>query len=326
MKKRIFRSLFLVSILLTLFCISFNSSWAAEKYPSRPIEFVTPWPPGGVADLTGRACARHLSNVLGVTVVPVNKPGASAIIGTSYVLNSPPDGYTILFHGDAYYIEVIAGRATFKFEDVRFIGKVLEFTYVIAVPADSRWKTFQELMDYARKNPGLLTYGAVPGAGPYICMEYLKKVAKLSMGNVPFKGDIETAPAILGKHVPLGCLTWTGVKPLVDAGKLRILFSFGPAADFGLDPSIPDWPTLFKDMPAYTNYLSLAVRAKTPDEIVKVLEQATEKMTKAPEFIQELKKLNQSVNFMDGKTFTEKILPWRISLLKEILKGTESIK
>ena len=180
MEKKIFRILLFVTILLTLFYISFNSSWAAEKYPERPIEIICPFSPGGSADLTTRACARGLSKVLGVTVVPVNKPGGGGVIGVTYMVNSRPDGYTISYSGEAFYMSVLLGLATYKLEDLRYIAKFIDGNHVIAVPPDSPWKTFQEFMDYVRKNPGIVTYGCPPGGVPanVIFPEIVKKARR----------------------------------------------------------------------------------------------------------------------------------------------------
>jgi tripartite-type tricarboxylate transporter receptor subunit TctC len=327
MESRIFRGFFFVTVLCTLFCISLDSSWAAEKYPSRPIEIICPASPGGAADGNTRACAKALSKILGVSVVPVNKPGGGGTVAYTAAVMSRPDGYTIGYAGDSIFTGVSLGLVTYKAEDVRVVGKFADMNHVLAVAADSPWKTFDEFMDYAKKNPGAVRYGCPPGAfAANICMEYFKKVSKLSLTQVPFQGDAETVPALLGKHVSLGVMSLTGAKPLADAGKLRILFSFYPRAEFGLDPSIADWPTVFKGVPHYPVVLYLVAPGKTPDDIVKVLEQAMEKFTKDPEFIADIKKYHNAVSFMDGKTYTEKQLPQRSAFMTEILKGTGLIK
>ena len=326
MEKRIVGSL-LVSFLLVLVCISFGSSWAAEKYPSRPIELICPYAPGGIADIITRAIAKALPKLVGVSVVSVNKPGGAGTIAANYLINSSPDGYTIMYGFDTHYINLLLGQATYKLEDVRIIAKFSDSNFVMAVAADSPWKTFQETIDYAKKNPGIVTFGSPPGGtANNILMELLKKEAKLNMVNVPFPGDAQIIPAILGKHISMGNLTLPGSKPLADAGKIRILFSFCSVADFGLDRSILDWPTLFKEPPPFISNGYVFAHPKTPEETVKVLEGALEKLMKDPEFIQEVKKLNVYASFIDGKTFTEKYLPQKMATLKGVLKDMGLIK
>jgi tripartite-type tricarboxylate transporter receptor subunit TctC len=323
MATRIFKSSLFVCIVLTLLCISSNSSYAEEKYPSRPIEIVCLASPGGVADANTRACGRALSKILGVPVVTLNKPGGGGVLAYTYTLNSTPDGYTIGYAGDSIFTNSLLGRATYKPEDIRVIGKFTDLNHVLAVPVDSPWKTVEEFMDYSRKNPGIVTYGCGPGMfASNLCMEYFKKVSKLKLVHVPFQGDAQVAPALLGKHVSIGVMSLTGAWPLAEAGKLRILFSFYPRAGFGLDPSIADWPTVFKNVPYYQVPLYLFVPAKTPNEIVKVLEQAVEEFTKDPEFIKDIERYHNAVKYVDGKTYQEKILPERIPVIMEIIKGT----
>jgi tripartite-type tricarboxylate transporter receptor subunit TctC len=327
MGRTIFKGLMVLTILFTLVWVSFNSSWAQEKYPSRPIEIVCLASPGGAADGNTRAVAKALSKLLGVSVVTLNKPGGGGVVAYTYTLNSRPDGYTIGYAGDSIFTNVLLGRATYKTEDIRVVGKFADMNHVLAVPADSPWKTFEEFMNDVRKNPGEITYGCPPGAfAANICMEYFKKVSQVKLKQVVFQGDAQVAPALLGKHVPLGVMSLTGAKPLADAGKLRILFSFYPDAEFGLDPSIADWPTIFKGVAHYQVVLYLVVPSKTPDEIVKVLEEAMKKFTKDPEFIQDIKKYHNAVSFLDGKTYQEKMLPERMSFMMEILKGTGLMK
>jgi tripartite-type tricarboxylate transporter receptor subunit TctC len=134
--------------------ISFSDSWAAEKYPSRPIELVCEYAVGGQADFTNRLLARFLEKYLGTTIVPVNKPGAGGAIAVNFVANSRPDGYTILSQGDAFCINFLLEQANYKLEDLRIFAEFFLVNAVIFVTADSPWKTFQEFMDYARRNPG----------------------------------------------------------------------------------------------------------------------------------------------------------------------------
>src|SRR3989304_2550109 len=114
MRTKIVSSVLGIVLLLALVHLSANLSWTAEKkYPSRPIEIVCGYPPGGAMDFTMRIWGKYLEKYLGVPVVPVNKPGAGAILGCTYVANAEPDGYTIGALGDHCTINVVAGRAQY---------------------------------------------------------------------------------------------------------------------------------------------------------------------------------------------------------------------
>jgi tripartite-type tricarboxylate transporter receptor subunit TctC len=276
MKRKIFREYFFISILFTFILIFVNSSWAAEKkYPWGPIDIFCGYVPGGPSDLLTRALAKGFEKYLGVPVVPGNKPGGGGIVATTALVNSRPDGHTLAVLVDSSMLTAIAlGQATYSLEDLRVVGQTALFFNVLAINADSDWKTFQQFLDNTRKNPGV-KYGH-PGLGSTIFLrtENFNKYANMGMVGVPFKGDTEIVAALLGKHVPVGVSVLTNFKTHVDAGKLRILLSFEPPALMGLDPNIPTVETVFgKDIGDIDVPFSLVAPSKTPDEIVKTLEQ-----------------------------------------------------
>jgi len=324
MGKKIAGSLWVVTVSLTLILISSDIAWAAEKkYPSRPIEIIVGYPPGGAMDLTMRIWAKYLEKYLGVPLVPVNKPGAGAIIACTYVAGAQPDGYTIGALGDHCAINVVAGRAKYKLEDFRYVAGATNICNVLGVPADSQWKTMQEFIDYAKKHPGV-KYGH-PGIGSsaQIRAESLNKFAELRMVQVPYNGDAELVPAVLGKHVPIGVFGAAAAKAQLDAGKIRALMSFDPPGEIGLDPKIPDLQTVFgKNVPDVDIGSYLMIPRKTPEDIVKTLERAMEQSTKDPEFIKEVRASNMQVKFIDGKTLTEKVLPEKNARIETVMKET----
>ena len=328
MKKRTYKGIFVfaVSILFSLVYFSLNNSWAAEKkYPSRPVELVIGYAPGGLADTNARVLAKFLEKYLGVPVVMVYKPGGGAVLYLTYVANASPDGYTIATFQDSLLSALLMGRATFSLEDFCVIAQCNSANDVLGVPIDSQWKTFQEFIDYARRNPGVRM--AHPGIGTlsHIRAENLNNVANLKMVFVPLQGDAEVVPAVLGKHIPIGIFGCPAAKAQADAGNLRILFSNDPPAEFGFDPNIPDFLTIFGKRNIQIAQ-SLMAPMKTPDEIVQVLERAMEKISKDPEWAIELKKIYSRPAYIDGKTVREKILPEKMDQIKKIFQRSGLIK
>ncbi len=323
MKKRTVRGFYLLSIVFMFVCILPCSSWAAgEKYPSHPIDLFCGFAAGGQTDLCNRALAKGLEKYLGVTVVPGNKPGAGGVIATTALINSHSDGYSMALLGFNVVTALVLGQGNYSLDDLTIVGQFATFPGVLSTSVDSQWKTFQEFIDYVKKNPG--TKYAHPGIGSsiHIRMENLNKNANLRMLGVPFKSDPEIIAAILGKHIPVGIGSLMAAKSQVDGGKMRILLSFDPPAEVGLDPTIPDILTAFdksisdKDLEIV---VFLAVPRKTPKEIVQVLDQTLEKVTKDPEFIGDLKKLYIRVSYLDGNKATDNLL--RImSQVKAIMK------
>ena len=328
MTKRIFRGFLGVSILIALVCILFSGSLAAEKYPSRPVEIVCGMAPGGSSDVLNRILARNFEKSLGVPFVPVNKPGAAQVTGATYVVNSRSDGYTIGQFSIQVVTAIVSGQATtYSLEDLWAICQIAAVGTVLAVPVDSPWKTFQDFMDYARKNPGIKYAHQGVGSGAHIRMETLNRYAKLGLLGIPFKGEGEMFPAVLGKHLPIGPFSPGGIKPHVEAGKMRILFCFDPPTEVGLDPNIPHLRSVFgKDAPDLDISIYLWFPKKTPDEIVQVIERTYEKLAKDPEFTSEVKKNNYIIKFVDGKTVMQKKIPEQIPHMKETLKFAGLLK
>jgi len=195
------------------------------------------------------------------------------------------------------------GRATFSKEDIRVVGQFICTNQVMAVSADSPWKTFQEFMDHARKNPGLTYAHRGIGTAQWVRAEYINMVGNLKMRGVPFGGDPEVFTAVLGKHVSAAFLTYGQTKEQVDAGKMRILFSFTPAGQ-GPDPSLPTIPSVFgkdvPDIPPPSNHM--VAPGKTPEAIIRILEGALEKVCKDPDFIKAMKPLDAGICYLDSKS------------------------
>ena len=327
-RKKIVSIIFSLVIILSVFVyVAPNSSWAAEKYPSRPITLVVGYAPGGMADSLTRLWIPYFEKYLGVPVVIEHKAGGAGVLSCTHVANAKPDGYTITSTGTVLFTAILLGQATYSLPgDLRVVAQLQQFTDGLAVRTDSPWKTFQEFMDYAKKNPGVVKYGnSGIGATPHLRMAYLAKYAGLDIVPLPFRTGPDLINAILGGHVPIGVYSVGSFKPLIDAGKLRLIFSFEPPAEFGFDPTISDFRTFFRSESPIDTPTYMVVPGKTPVEIVKVLEECAEKMTKEPGYLAELKKLYIRPNFI-GSEAMQKILPEKMAHFKEVLRDAGLIK
>jgi tripartite-type tricarboxylate transporter receptor subunit TctC len=325
MRTKLCVGLLLAVSVFSLICAG-GISWAADKYPSRPIQITCGFPAGGASDFTNRIWAKYLEKYLGVPVAPINKPGAGGVLGVTYVANAAPDGYIMGNFSDHLGTAILLGQASYKLEDLRIVSAVGLVANTIVVHVDSPWKTFKDFVDHARKNPGVKYGHQGIGSSINIRMENLNKIAKLGLIGVPLKGDGEIMPAILGKHVPVGSMSAGAAKPLADAGKIRILFAFEPPADVGLDPTIPDFIGTFgKDVPDIDIPTYLVVPAKTPNDIVQILKQTMEKISKDPAFRKESMGVFQAVRLVDGETIM-KGLPDKLARIKTIYKEVGMIK
>ncbi len=316
------RKITVLLITAIFFFCAFGTVQAAEKYPSRPIELICGFPPGTGPDILNRILARYLEKELGVTVVPVNKTGGGGVVAITTTATARPDGYTVINTGD-FIIPVLTAQAGYAIEDLRVAAQVGLNGAVLIVPSDSPWKTFQDFMDYAKKHPGVKF--ANPGSTSMgtMRMENMSRQANLKLISLPVP---EVASAVLGKHAPIGLTAAAAAKGLAEAGKTRILFSFDPAKDFGLDPSIPDFAKVFgKDTPDIPIAVYLAVPSKTPPEIVNTLEAAMEKISRNPNYVGELAKNYFKASFAPGRAAMDQI-PKKTSLIKAILQTAAPAK
>jgi tripartite-type tricarboxylate transporter receptor subunit TctC len=322
-------SIFTVAIMLIFVfaCIMPVTAWSAEKYPNRSVEIVVGSPPGGLADTLTRMLARYFEKYLKTSFVPINKPGPSQMMAASYVAKSKPDGYTIGQLGNPVILAELTGQASgYTMDELRIICQLTTFGLVIAVPDDSPWKTFQNFVDYARKNPGVKYAHHGVGSGPHQRMELLNKHANLGLTGIPLKGDAEILPALLGKHVPIGVLSPQTAKIQATAGKLRILYSFDDPALEGLNPSTPWRQSVYgKNMPDIPTEVFLVVPRNTPNEILNMINETVIRMTKDPEFVSEFKKNNLPLAFVDSDTL-RKQMPEMIAGYKKALDDLGLVK
>lgn len=197
----------------------------AQAYPSKPITFIVPWPAGGSSDITLRAMSEVASKVLGQPIQVDNKAGASGTLGpATMAATAKPDGHTIAqFPISVFRLPVMQKTAFDPMKDFTYVSHLSGYTFGVTTAADQPYKTFKDVIDYAKANPGKVTY-ATPGAGTslHIGMERIAAQAGIKWTQVPFKGGAETNAAVLGKHTTLQADS-TGWKPLVDSGKIRLL-------------------------------------------------------------------------------------------------------
>ena len=203
----------------------------AQAWPARPVTLIVPWPAGGSTDVSMRAMAEAAGKHLGQQVVVDNKPGAAGTLGpATMAATARPDGYTIAQMPVAMFRLPYMQKTSFDPQkDFTYVSNLTGYTFGVVVKKDSKYQTFKDLIEAARANPGKVTY-ATPGAGTtlHITMEQIAAAAGVKWTQVPFKGGAETSAAVMGGHVDATADS-TGWGPLVDAGELRLLCTWGPS-------------------------------------------------------------------------------------------------
>jgi tripartite-type tricarboxylate transporter receptor subunit TctC len=197
----------------------------AQDYPNKPITLIVPWPAGGSSDITMRAIAESAGKKLGQPIVVDNKPGAAGTLGpATMAATAKPDGYTLSQMPISVVRIPIIQKTTFEtLRDFSYISQLTGYTFGVTTKADSEFKTWADVIKFAKENPGKVTYGT-PGTGTslHIAMEMIAAREGVKFTQVPFKGAAETNAAVLGGHTMLQADS-TGWKPLVDGGQLRLL-------------------------------------------------------------------------------------------------------
>jgi tripartite-type tricarboxylate transporter receptor subunit TctC len=200
------------------------AAWA-QAYPAKPVTMVVPWPAGGSTDIVMRAISEAAAKHLGQPIVIDNKPGASGTLGPAVVAaTAKPDGYTLAQIPITVMRLPLMQKVTWDArKDFTYVVHLTGYTFGITAKADGPFKTWQEVVAFAKENPGKVTY-ATPGTGTslHIGMEQIAARAGIQLTHVPFKGGAETNAAVLGAHTSLQADS-TGWKPLVEGGQLRLL-------------------------------------------------------------------------------------------------------
>ena len=207
---------------------AFPTLTRAQSFPARPIKYICPWPAGGSTDIVMRSLAESASKVLGQNVIVENKPGAGGMLGAVEMLNAKPDGYTLCqIPQGAFRIPHMQKTAFDTLKDFTWIACLTGYTFGLVVPANSPFKSIKDLVDFAKANPGVVTYGSTgTGTSPHLAVEEFAQKAGIKLNHIPYKGNAENMQAILGGHV-MAASDATGWGPHVESGKLRLLATYG---------------------------------------------------------------------------------------------------
>ena len=295
------KSLIAVALLI---CASLTwtdkDSYAQAKYPSRNIDLIIAFAPGGTTDVAGRIIAEELSKLLNVNLAPINKPGATGTIAGAFTLNARKDGYTLMLNSGSGMV-----LSHFVLPDVPFdtlrdfipIRYVIVSPTIIAVKGDSPLKSFEDLINYTRKNPAKLTYGSAgAGSDTHLVMEQLQEAANVKFSHVPLKGGGQVVPSVLGGHVDLGSTLVSTAAPHLRADTLRGLV-LAHEKRLTVFPNVPTYGEKAYPQVFIKYWGALFAAAGTPKAVLDVLESASEKVLRSENYKERIEKLGGSVDY-----------------------------
>jgi tripartite-type tricarboxylate transporter receptor subunit TctC len=257
---------FLACIALTL---GTASAVLAQSFPNKPIRLIVPFAAGGGVDAVGRALAHKLGEGLGQTVIVENRGGAGGSIATEAVARANADGYTLLITTHGHAIQPALQKTPWDpLRDFAPVMQVLSFAFIMTVHPSVPARSPQELIAYAKANPGKLTYGSSGQGGPiHFAMEIFKSVAGVDIVHVPYKGNGPMTAALIAGEVNMAMDSMAVSLPQVRAGKLRGL----AVSSTKRWPLAPEIPTLAESaLPGYeeVGWHGILAPAGTPPEIV----------------------------------------------------------
>ena len=290
-----------------LLAMPWTAAWAQDRYPSRTVTIVVPYPPGGLADLTARPLAAALERELKQNFIVLNKPGAAAGIGIQSVTNGPADGYTMLVSlvnvSTLPAISAATGKPPmFARSQLTGIARLVADPCVIYVQNGAPWKTFADLIADAKKRPDAITYSSSGPYGPtHLPTEMLSQATGTKMRHVPTNGGAPAMNLLVGGHVDLFFTVPALAQQFVDAGKLRGLAGSG-LTRIASSPNIPTLKELGVDL-EYAVWVGVFVNSKVPANIRKTLDGAIVKIAADPAFQAAIKKTGSTFAYQNATEF-----------------------
>lgn len=313
MKQRNFTKGLLVSAILAT-SVTAHSAFA-DDFPNRSLEMIVAYSEGGATDVTARALARALEGELGQSVVIRNMAGAAGEIGFTQLAQAEPDGYTIGFINTPPVVSVpIERNPDFALDDFDLIMNLLDDPTAITVRADSDIESFEQLIEMAKEDPGALTMGGSGiGSHQHFLVEQLSRDYDVPLTYIPFNGSGPSVAATMGGHITASADTIGNVARFVFAGDLRVLAQ----AATERSEHAPDAPTLQELGYDITlgSMRGVAAPKGVPEERLKALRDAVEKVANEPDFIADAKERGEVLGYMNHEEFGESLDGLRTEIL-----------
>ena len=279
----------MIRALLLALALFAAQAWA-QAWPAKPVRFIVPFPPGGSTDVAARTVAERLTRAFGQQVVVDNRGGGGGAIGTVEAARAAPDGYTLLFVADPVItLHLVVKSVQFDMQrDFSAVTQVTTQPIAVAVHASLPVASLQELVAYAKANPGKLSFAhSGTGSGQHMSGELLKKMAGIDIVHVPYKGGGPAVQDLVAGQVPMGVLGSTPLIPHHKSGRIRII-AFTSKERFA---PMPEIPTLHESgLVGFdtTQWLGILAPKGTPGDVIERIYQETKIVLGMPDVKQRL--------------------------------------
>jgi tripartite-type tricarboxylate transporter receptor subunit TctC len=281
-------------LLAVAFSLGFAAPGVGQEYPKGPVKIIIPFPPGGPTDTVGRLIGQKLQEIWGQQVLIDYKPGAGTAIGVDFVAKSAPDGHTFGMVNSSLAVNPYLRKTMpYQVKDLAMITQLVILQQSIVAKPDAPFNNLAELIAYAKKNPGKLSYGT-PGAGSttHLGAELLKRQAGFDMLHVPFKGSAPAHTELMGGRIDVVVDPFLSVIPYVKAGKMKMIATLGDRRVAGYD-----YPTAAETLPGFSvvGLLGFVAPAATPKAVVAKIQADTAKVLAVPETRKRIEDLGMEV-------------------------------
>lgn len=292
-----------------------GSSECAEQFPDRPITLIVNYGAGGSTDIAARLFAMAAEKKLGVPIIVVNKPGAGATLGVTELSRAKPDGYTIgtLPDSPIVIIPLMQKLAYDPFKSFDFICGYGSYTYGICVKADSRFKTIKDVVEWARKNPGKVTYASY-SPGISVAFKYLEIKENIKFTGIPVQSGQEAVTNVLGGHIDMG--TGGEFLPFLESKEVRYLAAVS-GERLRFIPDVPTMKELGYDIDI-TGWMSLGAPAGVPKDRLDIIHNAFNVASTDSHVKATMDKLMLTAPFIAGEE-VRKIFLKRVDAMKPLI-------
>ncbi|MEO9101172.1 MAG: tripartite tricarboxylate transporter substrate binding protein [Burkholderiaceae bacterium] len=276
---------------------AFAARAQTSGFPARPIKLVIAFSAGGPTDATMRVLAENAGKVFGQPVIVDNKPGAGGSLPAQALQIAQPDGYTVgQIPLGVFRLPYTTKLAWDPVKDINYVINVTGYAFGVTVPTDSKFKTWADLVAWAKAHPGELTYGSTGTfTSPHLTMELVAQKLGIQLLHIPYKGSAELAQAMMGGQL-MAAADSTGFAPLVESGKLRVLNTWGEKR-LEKFPEVPTLKELGVDV-VQNSPFGIGAPRDTPPEIVKKLHDGFKAAMEQPSYVEILKRYDMEPLYM----------------------------
>ena len=285
--------------------LALTANAAPANYPKGPVTFIVCYSAGGGSDAGARILANAAEKYVGKPIVVQNKPGAGGGIGWASLVNSRPDGHTMsLINIPSMIFLPLQGRANYKLDQIVPVIQLVDDPALLMVKKNGKFKTYQELIAYAKANPGKVTM-ATCGAGSdiHIIAEIMNDKLGIQLNSVPFPGTVDAVTSVVGGHSDVSIPKVSEAVSALEAGQAIILASFTEQrlADF---PDVPTAKELGLDL-LHSSSRGVAVPKGTPQDVIDFLHDSLKKATEEPEYMEKMKSAGLAIKYRSGPEFAQ---------------------